>query len=73
MLDDNTLVSIINIIKSKDNSIKFIVRKFLICTEFFYGHIIFSSIIGMYKIKTDELSNIYCVNDTSLKKMFKCK
>jgi len=67
MLDDNALVSIVNIVKSKDNSVKFFVRKFLNCKEFCNGPVISSLIIGMYTIKTNKISDIYCVNEINLK------
>ncbi|CAI6342671.1 unnamed protein product [Macrosiphum euphorbiae] len=67
MLDDNALVSIVNIVKSKDNSVKFFVKKYLNCKEFCNGPVISSLIIGMYKIITDEISDIYCVNENNLK------
>lgn len=67
MLDDNALVLIVNIVKSKDNSIKFFVKKYLNCKEFCNGPVISSLVIGMYKIKTNEILDIYCVNERNLK------
>ncbi|KAE9523001.1 hypothetical protein AGLY_016632 [Aphis glycines] len=71
MLDDNALVLIVNIVKSKDNSIKLFVKKYLNCKQFCNGPVISTLVIGMYKIKTDEISDVlYCVNEKKLK--YKC-
>jgi len=66
---DNSLIKIQFIIKPKDKPIKFMVKKFLNILEF-CNKPISSFVVGMFVVNTEELCNLYSINENDFK--FKC-
>lgn len=69
MLKNNNIVSVEYIIQSKDKIIKFAVKKLINCIAFSTKPIS-STEIGIYKINTSELSNVFLITENYLK--YKC-